>query len=143
MNDSKRIAYYPSTDSFYIVEEIIKIIEKKNEVENDRLRLIILSNDKTSTQIAARLNGFSFVDSEYNKNDHELRICRKISYSNMRSQYVCYAEFSEEGQKRILESEQIDLIITSYPQRLKGFPQEVKTVEEFIRENSIINACII
>ncbi|MBE5848619.1 MAG: hypothetical protein E7298_00445 [Lachnospiraceae bacterium] len=134
MKDLKRIAYFPSTDSFYVVEEIIKIIEKKNETDNDRLRLIILGNNRISTQIAARLNGFSFVDSEYNEKDHELRIRSKISYSNKRSQYVCYAECSEEGQKKILESEQVDLIITSYPQRLKGFPQEVKTVKVFTKE---------
>ena len=102
-------------ESFAAAEGAIGIAEKANKVRKKPLRVILNGLGKDAAQIISRINGFTYVETEYDYYTGELKeVFRKKSYSDgLRSKVNCYGAngMLREG-VAIMWKENVDVSIT-------------------------------
>ncbi len=101
-------------ESFAAAEGAIGIAEKANKVRKKPLRVILNGLGKDAAQIISRINGFTFVETEYDPYTNESkRSIRKISYSDgLRSKVNCYGANDVQEGVAIMHKEGVDVSIT-------------------------------
>ncbi len=91
-------AFLAGHESFAAAEGAIGIAEKANKVRQKPLRVILNGLGKDAAQIIARINGFTFVETEYDPYTNEVKVVFRKSYSEgLRASVKCYGADERSG----------------------------------------------
>lgn len=106
-------AFLAGHESFAAAEGAIGIAKSANKVRKKPLRVILNGLGKDAAQIISRINGFTFVETEYDFYKSELKIINEIAYSDgERSKVKCYGANDVREGVAIMHHENVDVSIT-------------------------------
>ncbi len=106
-------AFLAGHESFAAAEGAIGIAEKANKVRQKPLRVILNGLGKDAAKIISRINGFTFVETEYDPYTNEVKEIERIAYSEgLRSKVNCYGANSVPEGVAIMWKENVDVSIT-------------------------------
>ena len=89
--ETKCFAFLAGHESFAAAEGAIKIAAKADKVRKEPLRCILNGLGKDAAQIISRINGFTYVQTQFDYFTGKLNIVREIAYSNgPRAKVKCY-----------------------------------------------------
>ena len=100
-------------ESFAAAEGAIGIAEKANKVRQKPLRVILYGLGKDAAKIISRINGFTYVQTDYDYYTGELKEVQRIAYSDgLRSKVNCYGANDVREGVAIMWKEGVDVSIT-------------------------------
>ena len=101
-------------ESFAAAEGAIGIAKTANKVRKNKLRVILNGLGKDAAQIISRINGFTYVVTEYDYKANKVNVVDKIVYGKdpERSQVKCYGADSVQEGVAIMHMEDVDISIT-------------------------------
>ena len=100
-------------ESFAAAEGAIGIAEKANKVRQKPLRVILNGLGKDAAKIISRINGFTYVQTDYDYYTGELKEVQRIAYSDgLRSKVNCYGANDVREGVAIMWKEDVDVSIT-------------------------------
>lgn len=110
---TKCFCFLAGHESFAAAEGAIGIAKTANRVRSTPLKVILNGLGKDAAYIIARINGFTFVDTEYNQKTSELKIRKEIAFSqDEKSKVKIYGAFDVNEGVAIMQHEQVDVSIT-------------------------------
>ena len=111
--ETECFAFLAGHESFAAAEGAIGIAEKANKVRQKPLRVILNGLGKDAAQIIARINGFTYVETEYDYYTGELKEVYRKAYSNgPRAKVNCYGANDVREGVAIMWKENVDVSIT-------------------------------
>ena len=114
--DTECFAFLAGHESFAAAEGAIGIAEKANTVRKKPLRVILNGLGKDAAQIISRINGFTYVETEYDYHTGELKEVFRKCYSkdpeSPRAIVNCYGANDVQEGVAILWKENVDVSIT-------------------------------
>ena len=109
--DTECFAFLAGHESFAAAEGAIGIAEKANKVRQKPLRVILNGLGKDAAQIISRINGFTFVETEYDPNTVK-EVFRKSYSDGLRAKVNCYGANDVCEGVAIMWKENVDVSIT-------------------------------
>ena len=111
--DTECFAFLAGHESFAAAEGAIGIAEKANKVRKKPLRVILNGLGKDAAQIIARINGFTFVETEMDYATGEVKeVFRKAYSDGLRAKVNCYGANDVVEGVAIMWKENVDVSIT-------------------------------
>ena len=111
--ETQCFAFLAGHESFAAAEGAIKIAEMANKVRKNPLRVILNGLGKDAAQIISRINGFTYVKTEFDYYTGELKVVDRIAYSDgPRAKVNCYGANDVREGVAINWSEDVDVSIT-------------------------------
>ena len=111
--ETKCFAFLAGHESFAAAEGAIGIAEKANKVRKKPLRVILNGLGKDAAQIISRINGFTFVETEYDPYTNTVKEVFRKSYSDgLRAKVNCYGANDVCEGVAIMWKENVDVSIT-------------------------------
>lgn len=111
--NTKCFAFLAGHESFAAAEGAIGIAKSANKVRKEPLRVILNGLGKDAAQIISRINGFTYVQTEFDYYTGELKIVNEISHSNgERAKVRCYGSDDVREGVAIMKYEKVDVSIT-------------------------------
>ena len=111
--DTKCFAFLAGHESFAAAEGAIGIAEKANKVRKEPLRVILNGLGKDAAQIIARINGFTYVETEMDYYTGEVKeVFRKAYSDGLRAKVNCYGANDVTERVAIMHKEGVDVSIT-------------------------------
>ena len=111
--DTDCFAFLAGHESFAAAEGAIKIAAKADKVRKEPLRCILNGLGKDAAQIISRINGFTYVQTEFDYFTGELKVVREIAYSDgPRAKVKCYGADDVREGVAIMWKEGVDVSIT-------------------------------
>ena len=111
--ETECFAFLAGHESFAAAEGVIGIAEKANKVRQKPLRVILNGLGKDAAQIIARINGFTFVETEYDPYTNTVKEVNRIAYSEgLRAKVNCYGSNDVCEGVAIMHKETVDVSIT-------------------------------
>ena len=111
--DTECFCFLAGHESFAAAEGAIGIATKANKVRQKPLRVILNGLGKDAAQIIARINGFTYVETQYDYFTGELKeIFRKAYSDGPRSKVNCYGANDVREGVAIMWKENVDVSIT-------------------------------
>ncbi len=111
--DTECFAFLAGHESFAAAEGAIGIAEKANKVRQKPLRVILNGLGKDAAQIIARINGFTYVKTQFDYYTSELKVVETIPYSDgPRAKVNCYGADDVREGVAIMWHENVDISIT-------------------------------
>ena len=111
--DTECFAFLAGHESFAAAEGAIGIAEKANKVRQKPLRVILNGLGKDAAQIIARINGFTYVETEYDYYTGELKeVFRKAYSDGPRAKVNFYGANDVREGVAIMWKENVDVSIT-------------------------------
>ena len=111
--DTECFAFLAGHESLAAAEGAIGIAEKANKVRQKPLRVILNGLGKDAAQIIARINGFTYVETELDYHTGELKEVFRKSYSEgLRAKVNCYGANDVVEGVKIMWKENVDVSIT-------------------------------
>ena len=100
-------------ESFAAAEGAIGIAEKANKVRQKPLRVILNGLGKDAAQIISRINGFTFVETQYDYKAAKLNVVYEKPYSDgLRATVKCYGADDVQEGVAIMHHENVGVSIT-------------------------------
>ena len=111
--ETKCFAFLAGHESFAAAEGAIKIAEMANKVRKNPLRVILNGLGKDAAMIISRINGFTYVKTEFDYYTGELKVVDRTAYSDgPRATVTCYGANDVREGVAINWSEDVDVSIT-------------------------------
>ena len=111
--ETKCFAFLAGHESFAAAEGAIGIAEKANKVRKEPLRVILNGLGKDAAQIIARINGFTYVETEMDYYTGEVKeVFRKAYSDGLRAKVNCYGANDVTEGVAIMWKEGVDVSIT-------------------------------
>ena len=111
--ETQCFAFLAGHESFAAAEGAIKIAEMANRVRKNPLRVILNGLGKDAAKIISRINGFTYVRTEFDYYTGEVNEVETISYSDgLRSKVRCYGADDVREGVAIMWKEDVDVSIT-------------------------------
>ena len=114
--DTECFAFLAGHESFAAAEGAIGIAEKANRVRQTPLRVILNGLGKDAAQIISRINGFTFVETEYDPYTNTVKEVSRKCYSkdanSPRAKVNCYGANDVSEGVAIMWKENVDVSIT-------------------------------
>ena len=111
--DTDCFCFLAGHESFAAAEGAIGIAEKANKVRQKPLRVILNGLGKDAAQIIARINGFTYVETDYDYYTGELKeVFRKAYSDGPRAKVNCYGANDVREGVAIMWKEGVDVSIT-------------------------------
>ena len=111
--ETKCFAFLAGHESFAAAEGAIKIAEKANKVRKEPLRVILNGLGKDAAKIISRINGFTYVQTNFDFFTGKLEIVNEKPYSNgPRAAVKCYGANDVREGVAIMHHEGVDVSIT-------------------------------
>lgn len=111
--DTDCFCFLAGHESFAAAEGAIGIAEKANKVRQKPLRVILNGLGKDAAQIIARINGFTYVETDYDYNTGVLNeVFRKAYSDGPRAKVNCYGANDVREGVAIMWKESVDVSIT-------------------------------
>ena len=113
-DESKCFAFLAGHESFAAAEGAIGIVRNANKARKEPLRVILNGLGKDAAQIISRINGFTYVVTDYDFKTGKLNIVEEIKYGSdpERAKVKCYGADSVQEGVAIMEHEDVDISIT-------------------------------
>ena len=111
--ETKCFAFLAGHEAFAAAEGAIGIAEKANKVRKEPLRVILNGLGKDAAQIIARINGFTYVETEMDYYTGEVKeVFRKAYSDGLRAKVNCYGANDVTEGVAIMWKEGVDVSIT-------------------------------
>ena len=111
--ETECFAFLAGHESFAAAEGAIGIAEKANKVRKKPLRVILNGLGKDAAQIIARINGFTYIETEMDYYTGEVKEVFSKAYSDgLRSKVNCYGANDVTEGVAIMWKENVDVSIT-------------------------------
>ena len=111
--DTECFAFLAGHESFAAAEGAIGIANSANKVRKKPLRVILNGLGKDAAQIISRINGFTYVKTEFDYYTGKLKIVSETQYSKgERSKVKCYGADDVREGVAIMHHEKVDVSIT-------------------------------
>ena len=111
--NTKCFAFLAGHESFAAAEGAIGIAKSANKVRKEPLRVILNGLGKDAAQIISRINGFTYVQTEFDFFTGKVNIIKETAYSNgERSKVRCYGCNDVREGVAIMHLEGVDVSIT-------------------------------
>ena len=112
-DETECFAFLAGHESFAAAEGAIGIAEKANKVRKQPLRVILNGLGKDAAQIIARINGFTYVETEMDYYTGEVKeVFRKAYSDGLRAKVNCYGANDVTEGVAIMWKEGVDVSIT-------------------------------
>ena len=112
-DESKCFAFLAGHESFAAAEGAIGIVKNANKARKEPLRVILNGLGKDAAQIISRINGFTYVQTQFDYYTGKLNIVREIRYSEgERANVRCYGADDVREGVAIMHHEGVDVSIT-------------------------------
>ena len=112
-DDTKCFAFLAGHESFAAAEGAIGIVRNANKARKEPLRVILNGLGKDAAQIISRINGFTYVQTQFDYYTGKLTIVREIPCSKgERAAVRCYGADDVREGVAIMHSEGVDVSIT-------------------------------
>ena len=132
-------AFLAGHESFAAAEGAIKIALNANKVRKNPLRVILCGLGKDAAMIISRINGFTYVQTEFDPFTEEVKIVKSIAYSNgPRADVKCYGSDSVPEGVAIMRLENVGVSITGNSTNPTRFQHPVAgTYKKWAIENGV------
>ncbi|MDO4547817.1 MAG: GGGtGRT protein, partial [Clostridia bacterium] len=111
--DTQCFCFLAGHESFAAAEGAIGIARNANKVRKQPLRVILNGLGKDAAMIISRINGFTYVQTEFDYKTSELKIVMEKPYSDgERSKVRCYGADDVREGVAIMHHEDVDVSIT-------------------------------
>ena len=111
--ESKCFAFLAGHESFAAAEGAIGIVKNANKARKEPLRVILNGLGKDAAQIISRINGFTYVQTQFDYFTGKLSVVREIRYSEgERANVRCYGADDVREGVAIMHAEGVDVSIT-------------------------------
>jgi hypothetical protein len=112
-DETKCFAFLAGHESFAAAEGAIKIAEKANKVRKEPLRVILNGLGKDAAMVISRINGFTYVQTDFDFYTGEVKIVKEKAYSKGdRAKVRCYGSNDVREGVAIMHLEGVDVSIT-------------------------------
>ena len=112
-NETKCFAFVAGHESFAAAEGAIGIVKNANKARTEPLRVILNGLGKDAAQIISRINGFTYVQTQFDYAAGTVSVVREIPYSKgERAQVRCFGADDVREGVAILHMEGVDVSIT-------------------------------
>ena len=112
-DDTECFAFLAGHESFAAAEGAIGIVRNANKARKEPLRVILNGLGKDAAQIISRINGFTYVQTQFDYYTGELKVVREIRYSEgERANVRCYGADDVREGVAIMHHEGVDVSIT-------------------------------
>jgi len=106
-------AFLAGHESFAAAEGAIGIAKSANKVRTKPLRVILNGLGKDAALVISRINGFTYVKTEFDYEQNKLNIIEEVKFSDgERSNVKCYGAFDPREGVAIMHHENVDVSIT-------------------------------
>jgi hypothetical protein len=136
-DETKCFAFVAGHESFAAAEGAIGIANSANKVRKQPLRVILNGLGKDAAYIIARINGFTYVQTEYDPFEDKLTIVKEIPFSKgERAKVRCYGTDDVSEGVAIMKHEGADVGITGNSTNPTRFQHPVSgTYKKWALEN--------
>ena len=111
--ETECFAFLAGHESFAAAEGAIKIALNANKVRNKPLRVILNGLGKDAAFIISRINGFTYVETEFDPYTEEVKVVSEKAYSNgPRADVKCYGADNVPEGVAIMKLEKVGVSIT-------------------------------
>ena len=111
--ETQCFAFLAGHESFAAAEGAIKIAEMANKVRKSPLRVILNGLGKDAAKIISRINGFTYVQTQFDYMTGEVNVISETPYSDgLRSKVKCYGADDVREGVAIMWKEDVDVSIT-------------------------------
>ena len=111
--ESQCFCFLAGHESFAAAEGAIGIVRNANKARKTPLRVILNGLGKDAAQIISRINGFTYVQTQFDYYTGELKIVREVAYSDgERAAVRCYGADDVREGVAIMHHEGVDVSIT-------------------------------
>ncbi len=112
-DETKCFAFLAGHESFAAAEGAIGIVRNANKARKESLRVILNGLGKDAAQIISRINGFTYVQTQFDYYTGELSIVREVRYSEgERANVRCFGADDVREGVAIMHHEGVDVSIT-------------------------------
>ena len=112
-DETKCFAFLAGHESFAAAEGAIGIVRNANKARKEPLRVILNGLGKDAAQIISRINGFTYVQTQFDYYTGELKIVKEYKYSDgERAAVRCYGADDVREGVAIMHKEGVDVSIT-------------------------------
>ncbi len=111
--ETKCFAFLAGHESFAAAEGAIGLAKSANKARKEDLRVILNGLGKDAAQIISRINGFTYVQTQFDYYTGEVKVVKEIAYSDgERSKVRCYGADDVREGVAIMHLEGVDVSIT-------------------------------
>ena len=137
--NTKCFAFLAGHESFAAAEGAIGIAKTANKVRKNPLRVILNGLGKDAAMIISRINGFTYVQTEYNYYTGELKVVNETAYSEGdRAAVRCFGSDDVNEGVAIMKHEGVDVSITGNSTNPTRFQHPVAgTYKKWAMENGV------
>lgn len=138
-DETKCFAFLAGHESFAAAEGAIGIARTANKVRKEPLQVILNGLGKDAAMIISRINGFTYVQTEYDFNTGELKVVGETPYSNGEKAKVrCYGANDVLEGVSVMKLEKVDVSITGNSTNPTRFQHLVAgTYKKWTMENGV------
>ncbi len=112
-DESKCFAFLAGHESFAAAEGAIGIVKNANKARKEPLRVILNGLGKDAAQIISRINGFTYVQTQFDYGSGKVNVVKEIRYSEgERANVRCYGADDVREGVAIMHLEGVDVSIT-------------------------------
>ena len=112
-DESKCFAFLAGHESFAAAEGAIGIVKNANKARKEPLRVILNGLGKDAAQIISRINGFTYVQTQFDYGAGKVNVVKEIRYSEgERANVRCYGADDVREGVAIMHLEGVDVSIT-------------------------------
>ena len=112
-DESKCFAFLAGHESFAAAEGAIGIVKNANKARREPLRVILNGLGKDAAQIISRINGFTYVQTQFDYATGKVNVVKEIRYSEgERANVRCYGADDVREGVAIMHLEGVDVSIT-------------------------------
>ena len=112
-DESKCFAFLAGHESFAAAEGAIGIVRNANKARKEPLRVILNGLGKDAAQIISRINGFTYVQTQFDYATGKVNVVKEIRYSEgERANVRCYGADDVREGVAIMHLEGVDVSIT-------------------------------
>ena len=112
-DETKCFAFLAGHESFAAAEGAIGIVKNANKARKEPLRVILNGLGKDAAQIISRINGFTYVQTEFDPYTETVKIVKEVPYSKgPRADVRCYGSDNVPEGVAIMKMENVGVSIT-------------------------------
>lgn len=137
--DTSCFCFLAGHESFAAAEGAIKIALNANKVRHNKLRVILNGLGKDAAYIISRINGFTYVETEFDPYKEEVKITNEIPFSKgPRAEVRCYGADNVPEGVAIMKLEKVSVSITGNSTNPTRFQHPVAgTYKKWCYDNNV------
>ncbi len=111
--NTKCFCFLAGHESFAAAEGAMGIARTANKIRKSPLKVVLNGLGKDAAYIIARVNGFTYVNTQFDRKTQKLKVLNKVAFSKGEKAKVCiYGAYDVSEGVAIMQHEQVDVSIT-------------------------------